>query len=85
KSNLNNIAPSPSLPFFEPNTNKAESHHYSAWLDAEQRTDLITLARKNNLTPANLMLGLFARTLGKATGDETFRINVPTFWRPPII
>ncbi|MBF4438460.1 peptide synthetase, partial [Vibrio anguillarum] len=26
KSNLNNIAPSPSLPFFEPNTNKAESH-----------------------------------------------------------
>jgi non-ribosomal peptide synthetase component F len=31
------------------------------------------------------MLGLFARTLGKATGDETFRINVPTFWRPPII
>lgn len=85
KSNFNNIAPSPSLPFFEPNTNKAESHHYSAWLDAEQRTDLITLARKNNLTPANLMLGLFARTLGKATGDETFRINVPTFWRPPII
>ena len=37
------------------------------------------------ITPANLMLGLFARALGKATGDAAFRINVPTFWRPPIV
>ncbi|WP_281272885.1 condensation domain-containing protein [Vibrio pectenicida] len=84
KSQLENIAPAPSLPFLDPISSQVDSQHYSYWLDSEQRKALITIARQHAITPANLMLGLFARVLGKATGDEFFRINVPTFWRPPI-
>jgi len=84
KSRLTQIAPAPSLPYLDTMQSKVESHHYSAWLDAEQRSGLIALARQHAITPSNLMLGLFARALGKATGDREFRLSVPTFWRPPI-
>ncbi|WP_045418423.1 condensation domain-containing protein [Vibrio campbellii] len=84
KAHLESIAPAPSLPFPEGNPSQITSEHYSAWLDSEQRSTLFSLAKQYKITPANLMLGLFATTLGTATGDEAFRINVPVFWRPPI-
>ncbi|MCG7488016.1 condensation domain-containing protein [Vibrio sp. Of14-4] len=84
KSQLDTIAPAPSLPFPDVIPDQADSQHYSAWFDSVQRNALVNLARQRSITPSNLMLGIFARALGKATGDETFRVNVPTFWRPPI-
>ena len=85
KSQLASIAPVPSLPLPDSNPSQVDSHHYSVWLEPEQRKVLLSVARQHMITPANLMLGLFARALGKATGDAAFRINVPTFWRPPIV
>ncbi|MBS9968891.1 peptide synthetase [Vibrio alginolyticus] len=85
KSQLASIAPAPSLPLPDYNPSQFESHHYSARLEPELRKALLSVARQHLITPANLMLGLFARALGKATGDTAFRINVPTFWRPPIV
>ncbi len=84
KSQIESIAPAPSLPLPEDNPSQIKSEHYSAWLDSQQRSTLLSLARQHKITPSNLMLGLFARSLGKATGDEAFRINIPVFWRPPI-
>ncbi|MBS7676140.1 hypothetical protein KIN13_22375, partial [Vibrio cholerae] len=34
---------------------------------------------------STLMMGLFAAALGAQTGDKRFRLNVPTFWRPPLV
>ena len=85
KSQLASIAPAPSLPLPDSTSSAVDSHHYSAWLEPEQRKALLSVARQYMITPANLMLGLFARSLGKATGDTAFRINVPTFWRSPIV
>ena len=43
------------------------------------------LAKAQRLTLSGLMLGVFAQALGAATGDRRFRLNVPVFWRPPLL
>ncbi|MUG29400.1 amino acid adenylation domain-containing protein [Aeromonas salmonicida] len=85
RSRLSQIAPAPSLPAPAHAASSPDSHRLSAWLSPEERQTLIQLARHRRMTPSSLMLGLFAHQLGMATGDTTFRLNLPFFWRQPVI
>ncbi|MDH0562390.1 condensation domain-containing protein [Acinetobacter courvalinii] len=85
KQRLPHIPPAPSLPFIDQEFKTAKSVRLSTWLSPQQRTALQQLARKQHLTVTNLILGLFAYTLGHATQDHSFRLNIPTFWREPAL
>ena len=85
REQLPNIAPAPSLPRRAAPAGAASSHRLCAWLAPEQRQALRRLAKAQRLTLSGLMLGLFAQALSAATGDRRFRLNVPVFWRPPLL
>lgn len=85
QARLPRIAPAPSLPLLPSVQGQVQSHRLSAWLQPDERKALQTLAREQRITLSSLMLGLFALTLGEATGDRTFRLNVPFFWRHPVL
>jgi amino acid adenylation domain-containing protein len=85
RERLGNIAPAPSLPLLVQQPAHARSERLSTWLDPQQRQALTQLARQRRITLSNLMLGLFAAVLGAHTGDPRFRLNVPTFWRHPLL
>lgn len=85
RERLGDIAPAPTLPLPATAPEHAHSQRLSTRLDARQRQALTQLARTRRLTLSNLMLGLFAATLGAHTGDTRFRLNVPAFWRPPLV
>lgn len=80
---LADMAPAPELPL------AAEGHAHStrlhAWLTSDQRQALRKLAAANRLSNAALMLGVFAASLARANGQPRFRLNVPVFWRPPLL
>lgn len=82
---LSKIAPAPSLPLNLSVSKGAHSHRLSAWLHPSERQALRQLSRKQRISFSSMMLGLFAAALGNATGDQTFRLNVPVFWRPPVV
>ncbi|HKS15094.1 MAG TPA: amino acid adenylation domain-containing protein [Pseudomonas sp.] len=85
RERLDTIAPAPTLPFLDEQPAQARSHRLNTWLGPEQRQALQRLARERRMTLSNLMLGLFAAVLGAHTGDRRFRLNVPSFWRSPLV
>ncbi len=78
------IPPAPALPLRIDGT-KPQSHRLARQINAAQWQALQQLARKHRITAATMMLGLFAATLGGKTGDRQFRLNVPMFWRLPLV
>ncbi|QLG94207.1 amino acid adenylation domain-containing protein [Pseudomonas yamanorum] len=85
RERLADIAPAPTLPFLETQPDQAHSDRLSTWLGPQERQALQRLARERRMTLSTLMMGLFAAVLGAQTGDRRFRLNVPTFWRPPLV
>lgn len=85
RARLDSIAPAPTLPLLDVQPAQAHSQRLTTWLDANQHIALRQLARERKVTLSTLMLGLFASALGAQTGDRQFRLNVPSFWRAPLI
>ncbi|MDF9620770.1 amino acid adenylation domain-containing protein [Pseudomonas entomophila] len=85
RARLDSIAPAPTLPLLDAQPAQAHSQRLTTWLDAGQHQALRQLARQRRVTLSTLMLGLFASALGAQTGDRQFRLNVPSFWRTPLI
>ncbi|WXL25989.1 amino acid adenylation domain-containing protein [Ectopseudomonas mendocina] len=84
RERLAQVAPAPSLPLNQA-ISGPRSERYSAWLSAPRRQALQQLARQQRLSLSQLMLGLFACVLAGMTGDRAFRLNVPSFWRAPLV
>ncbi|WP_407866748.1 amino acid adenylation domain-containing protein [Phyllobacterium phragmitis] len=86
RDRLAGLPPAPALPL---STAKGapppRSDRLAARLSREERDALSRTARRFRLTRSTLMLGLFAITLGRVTGSKRFRLNVPMFWRPPLV
>lgn len=85
KARLPDIPPAPSLPLIDQQQKAAKSYRLNAWLPPEERKALQQLSRKQHITLSSLVLGVFAYTLGSATKDHAFRLNIPTFWREPVL
>lgn len=86
RDRLDEIPPAPALPLLEgEDAPPPRSDRMAARLSPEERDSLFQTARRRRLTGSTLMLGLFAAALGRATNAERFRLNVPMFWRPPLI
>lgn len=85
RERLVTVPPAPSLPLQDVTEESPRSHRLAYWLDSERRQFLRRLAGDNRITPTVLMLGLFAVSLGQATGDRRFRLNMPMFWRAPVV
>ena len=85
RERLAEVAPSPTLPLIEASPGQARSERLHTWLGHAERQALQQLARERRMTLSALMMGLFAATLGAQTGDRAFRLNVPTFWRQPLV
>ncbi len=85
RGRLAGIAPAPPLPEAPDPPAGPCSDRLATWLDPAERRALETRARANRITPSSLLLGLFAATLGRAMGAGRFRLNVPAFWREPVI
>ncbi|WP_231570245.1 MULTISPECIES: amino acid adenylation domain-containing protein [Pseudomonas] len=85
RERLASVAPAPTLPFIETPPGPARSERLNAWLGPQERQALQRVARERRMTLSTLMMGLFAAVLGTQTGDKTFRLNVPTFWRQPLV
>ena len=77
------IPPAPTLPAAPPGPPR--SHRLAAILSPDEHRALKRLARGHSITQATLMLGLFSLVLARHTGDRRFRLNVPTFWRNPLV
>lgn len=85
RERLSKIAPAPSLPLRSSVQEGVRSHRLSSWLHPAEHQALRQLAREQRITFSSMMLGLFAMALGSATGDRAFRLNVPLFWRQPLV
>ncbi|ADZ91971.1 condensation domain-containing protein [Marinomonas mediterranea] len=85
QARLKDIAPAPSLPFIKDASNAAQSHCLHERLSLSELTSIETLARQNTLTLSSLFVGVFAFTLDQFIQDSQFRLNVPTFWRAPVL
>ena len=85
RERLAHVAPAPTLPLLEHPPEQAHSHRLHTWLGPAERQALEQVARERRITLSTLMMGLFAAALGAQTGDRSFRLNVPTFWRQPLV
>ena len=85
RARLPSVPPAPTLPSRDEGAGPPRSLRLAHWLAPEQRAALRRLAAEHRVTPTVLMLGLFALSLGRATGDRRFRLNVPLFWRAPLV
>ncbi|MBE0406279.1 peptide synthetase [Psychrobacter sp. FME5] len=85
RARLPDIAPMPSLPVSDNAAKTAQSHCLSERLTSVEYKVLRQLARQRKITFSSMMLGLFAFALSQATQDTFFRLNVPTFWRAPVV
>lgn len=85
RARLPDIAPMPSLPVSNNAAKTAQSHCLSEQLTSVEYQALRQLARQRKITFSSMMLGLFAFALSQATQDTFFRLNVPTFWRAPVV
>lgn len=85
RARLPGIAPMPSLPVGDSAAKTAQSHCLSEQLTSVEYQALQQLARQRKITFSSIMLGLFAFALSQATQDTFFRLNVPTFWRAPVV
>ncbi|WP_218966122.1 condensation domain-containing protein [Snodgrassella alvi] len=85
QSRIAAIAPAPALPLTNCAVAGAQSTRLSTTFSPEQAKQLRQLARQHELTFSALILGLFAYSLGKVTHDAAYRLNVPFFWREPLV
>lgn len=85
RARLANIPPAPNLPTARHAQADATSERLAARFSPEERRALERRARDLRVTPSVLALGLFATVLGRATGQARFRLNVPSFWRAPLV
>jgi len=85
RERLSKIAPAPSLPLHRAVPGGVRSHRLSSWLHPDEHQALRQLARTQHITFSSMLLGLFAITLGSATEDRRFRLNIPLFWRHPLV
>ncbi|MCO6187569.1 amino acid adenylation domain-containing protein [Rhizobium sp. L1K21] len=86
KVRLGEIAPAPSLPqALKSSDFEVNSGRLSRWLPPEIRNELAQVSGRHGITLSTLMLSLFSLALGGATGDRRFRLNVPMFWREPVV
>jgi len=85
RERLSKIAPAPSLPLHRAVSDSVRSYRLSSWLQPNEHQALRQLARTQRITFSSMLLGLFAVALGNATGDRRFRLNIPLFWRHPLV
>lgn len=85
QSRLRDVAAAPPLPLASTSRPEPHSDRLATWLTPAERRALETCARNHRVTPSSLLLGLFAAALGRSTGAASFRLNVPAFWREPVI
>lgn len=86
RARIADIPPAPSLPLLPDAAASApRSHRLAARLCPAERRALETLSRTRRITMATLMMGLFAAALARATGDRRYRLNIPMFWREPLV
>ena len=83
QARIPDIPPAPTLPAAPPGAPR--SHRLAVTLSTAEHRALRRLARSRSITQATLMLGLFSLVLAKHTGDRRFRLNVPLFWRNPLV
>lgn len=84
KSRIADIAP-PTIPLKQPTSAVIQSHRLSTTLNTQQRQALQAIAKQHRLTFSALLMGIFAYCLGTKTQDPSYRLNVPTFWREPVM
>ncbi|ODP99488.1 peptide synthetase [Salinivibrio sp. SS3] len=85
QDHLDDIAPAPSLPFTTSISRTAQSHCLTNKLSLNDVESLERLARQHKITLSSLIMGTFSFTLGQFIQDSHFRLNVPTFWRAPVL
>ena len=86
RARIADIPPTPSLPLLPSAPVAApRSHRLAARLGPAERQALEALSRARRITMATLMIGLFATALARATGDRRYRLNIPMFWREPLV
>jgi amino acid adenylation domain-containing protein len=85
RARLDQVAVAPALQLTQQSSTAPVSQRFSHWLTGEQRQALQQQARQQRLSLSNLLLGLFALALGQQCGQRQFRLNVPTFWRAPLL
>lgn len=85
RTRLADIPPAPNLPATPHAPAEPASERLAARLLPDERCALERRARDLRVTPSVLALGLFAAVLGQSTGQARFRLNVPSFWRAPVI
>lgn len=79
------IPPAPTLPLLTILPKEAQSHRLATTLSPDEHCTLKNIARNHSITMSTLMLGLFSLVLARHTGDRRFRLNVPMFWRNPLV
>lgn len=85
RARLADVPPAPGLPAASRRPAEPASERLAARLSLDERRALERRARDLRVTPSVLALGLFAAVLGRATGQTRFRLNVPSFWRAPLV
>lgn len=85
RARLADVPPAPNLPATPHASAEPASERLAAWLSPDERRALERRARDLRVTPSVLALGLFAAVLGQSTGQARFRLNVPSFWRAPLV
>lgn len=85
RARLADIPPAPNLPATPHAPAEPASERLAARLSPDERRALERRARDLRVTPSVLALGLFAAVLGRSTAQARFRLNVPSFWRAPVI
>lgn len=85
RARLADFPPAPDMPAAALASAEPASERLAARLSPDERHALERRARDLRVTPSVLVLGLFAAALGRATGQARFRLNVPSFWRAPLV
>lgn len=85
RARLAEVPPAPEMPAAPHASAEPASERLAARLAPDERRALERRARDLRVTPSVLALGLFAAVLGRATGQARFRLNVPSFWRAPLV
>ena len=85
RARLADVPPAPEMPAAPHAPAAPASERLAARLSPDERSALDRRARDLRVTPSVLALGLFAAVLGRATGQARFRLNVPSFWRAPLV
>lgn len=86
RDRMGEIPPAPDLPWLaDAGTLPPRTDRLSAVIDRPRAESLRRTARGLQVTPTALFLALFAAMLGQATGSRRFRLNLPGFFREPIL